>query len=266
MKESCGIYRITNKVTGKSYVGQARNAFSRWYEHLYRSFELERTDYETPLHLAFRKYGISSFSFEILEVCSREELNSKEIAWIEKLNTLAPNGYNLCVGGHQKWEVHMCARKNNCPMCGNQKSINAKLCRNCENKTRGVWWQKMDKIDVAKRIYGGETTKDFAKEIGISMKAIRKGFRKMGLPQKAREIKKWYMEFAGIKEPEKSTPTNLPKPIIMMSESQQEIRRFSSVGEAGRYLGCSGEVIRHALVRGKSHKSKGFYWKYAPIV
>lgn len=45
------------------------------------------------------KYGIENFNFEILEECSKNELNDKERYYIQKYNTLAPNGYNLQKGG-----------------------------------------------------------------------------------------------------------------------------------------------------------------------
>lgn len=45
------------------------------------------------------KYGIENFNFKILEECSKSELNDKERYYIQKYNTLAPNGYNLQKGG-----------------------------------------------------------------------------------------------------------------------------------------------------------------------
>lgn len=266
MKECCGIYQITNSVTNKSYVGQAINVFSRWYEHLYRAFAIQRVDYESPLHSAFRKYGINAFSFKILEVCNKEELNEREKHWIQKLDTVAPNGYNLLIASglgdsHKSWRLHM--YKGVCPLCGKEKSKVAKLCQSCENKTRR-WEANLSRLDVAKRIYNGQRAEDFSKEFGISQKGIRKGFARLGLPTKAKDIKRWYMNEMKIQPPivQKRTPT-APKPVIMMDKDGKEINRFPSISSAGRAIGCSGEIIRHALVRGKTHKSKGYYWKFA---
>jgi group I intron endonuclease len=48
---------------------------------------------------AIKKYGAESFSKEILEYCSAESLNEREIFWIKNNNSLQPNGYNIALGG-----------------------------------------------------------------------------------------------------------------------------------------------------------------------
>jgi group I intron endonuclease len=56
----------------------------------------------TIIKNAIEKYGKQNFKLEILEVCnSHKELNEREIFWINKLNSLYPNGYNLEKGGRQ---------------------------------------------------------------------------------------------------------------------------------------------------------------------
>lgn len=52
------------------------------------------------LKAAVHKYGNALFEFVFLEVCgTQEELNEREKFWIDVLNTLSPNGYNLKEGG-----------------------------------------------------------------------------------------------------------------------------------------------------------------------
>ena len=52
------------------------------------------------LKKAFIKYGINSFKFEKIDsAIDPVELGEKEKYWIKKLNTLAPNGYNMLSGG-----------------------------------------------------------------------------------------------------------------------------------------------------------------------
>ena len=78
-----GIYLITNLKTNKVYVGQAVRLLERWGEHLRAgqpelySSKNER-DSNSYLHRSMNKYGINNFSFKILELCSREQLNEKE--------------------------------------------------------------------------------------------------------------------------------------------------------------------------------------------
>lgn len=71
----CGIYKIENLINHKVYIGQSINIKIRWKNHLKVSKNPNSNCYEYPLYKAFRKYGINNFSFEILEECSKDNLN-----------------------------------------------------------------------------------------------------------------------------------------------------------------------------------------------
>ena len=95
-----GIYKITNLINNKIYIGQSINIQQRWMAHRHRPFNINSSQYDTPLYRAIRKYGLQNFSFEILEECLEKELDSKEQYYIEKYNTINPDkGYNLTKGG-----------------------------------------------------------------------------------------------------------------------------------------------------------------------
>ena len=79
---SCGIYKITNQVNQKVYIGQSINIENRWKEHLQKCNSIDDENYNYPLYKAIRKYGLESFKFEILEECSQENLGQKEIEYI----------------------------------------------------------------------------------------------------------------------------------------------------------------------------------------
>lgn len=86
------IYKITNKVNGKSYIGQTRYSLEfRWRQHIHKKDN-------TYFHNALRKYGINNFSIEIIEECEISKLNEREIFYIAKFNTFK-DGYNLTIGG-----------------------------------------------------------------------------------------------------------------------------------------------------------------------
>lgn len=85
-----GIYKITNKINGKCYIGQSVDIKRRFYDHSCKSHEHNR-----HLYNAMGKYGKENFEFEILEECPIELLNEREIYYIE---TLKPE-YNFCSGG-----------------------------------------------------------------------------------------------------------------------------------------------------------------------
>lgn len=94
----CGIYKITNLINGKCYIGQSVDILRRWRNHKETSKNSSKEAYEYPLYRAFRKYGLENFSFEILEECKKEELDIKETFYINKYNSLN-EGYNQVLVG-----------------------------------------------------------------------------------------------------------------------------------------------------------------------
>ena len=88
------IYKITNKMNGKNYIGQTTRAIEqRWKEHL-----REKNDY--PIHKAIKKYGESNFTVTMIEECTNEKLNEREIYWIKYYDSYnGHKGYNATRGG-----------------------------------------------------------------------------------------------------------------------------------------------------------------------
>lgn len=100
MKVICGIYKITNQVNGKCYIGQSVNIARRWRDHKKTSSDASYDTYNSSLHKAFKKYGLENFSFEVLEECLQGNLNAREVYWIDYFNSNNPQcGYNLTPGG-----------------------------------------------------------------------------------------------------------------------------------------------------------------------
>lgn len=90
------IYMATNKVNGKSYIGQTKIKFEvRRSQH-----KTNMTRRKTAFNNALLKYGWNNFIWEILEdgIETSEELNEKEIYYIDKYDTYN-NGYNMTYGG-----------------------------------------------------------------------------------------------------------------------------------------------------------------------
>lgn len=94
------IYKITNKVNGKIYIGKTkRTSHIRWIEHIRDSKNYPQKN--IPLHKAIQKYGVDNFLCEILEDnIPLDNLNKKEKAYIKKYKTTNSNlGYNCTQGG-----------------------------------------------------------------------------------------------------------------------------------------------------------------------
>ena len=88
-----GIYKITNIITGECYIGQAVNIRERWAEHAKCGLGID-TPAGNKLYAAMIEYGLWSFSWELLEKCSREQLNEKEKFYINmyQADTFGYNG------------------------------------------------------------------------------------------------------------------------------------------------------------------------------
>lgn len=91
------IYLITNKITGRSYVGQTKRSIDcRLKSHIQ---EAKSNKYSTYLHNSIRKHGEENFFIELIEECGTEEVYERETFWIKHLNTKEPFGYNEHEGG-----------------------------------------------------------------------------------------------------------------------------------------------------------------------
>jgi group I intron endonuclease len=89
------IYKITNKIDNKIYVGQTiQDVEARWKDHLKRGSNCRY------LKSAINKYGIDNFEFKLICITFDNQLDDMEIKYIEQYNSLVPNGYNLRLGGN----------------------------------------------------------------------------------------------------------------------------------------------------------------------
>ena len=77
-----GIYKITNLITKQCYIGQSVNIQDRIKQHCKCGLGIEASA-TNKLYNEMQKEGIWNFTFELLEECSREQLNEKEKMWIE---------------------------------------------------------------------------------------------------------------------------------------------------------------------------------------
>lgn len=88
MTKIIGIYKIENLINHKIYVGQSIHIERRWNEHCFPSTK-------SIISKAIKKYGKENFSFQVLEQCSVEELDEREVYFIQQFNCVIPNGYNI---------------------------------------------------------------------------------------------------------------------------------------------------------------------------
>lgn len=85
-----GIYKITNQVNGKIYIGQSKNVYERRAEHF---TALRHKKHPNKAMQRDWNKDNRGFRFDVIEFCPLAALNDREKYWIEKLNTIE-KGYN----------------------------------------------------------------------------------------------------------------------------------------------------------------------------
>lgn len=90
-----GIYKLTNLINGKIYIGQSRDIANRMRYHIQDSKRVNDKRGQNPLYEAMRKYGHENFKLEILEICEEAELDEREAYYIKLYDSTNPDkGYN----------------------------------------------------------------------------------------------------------------------------------------------------------------------------
>ena len=87
----CGVYKITNTVTGDFYIGSSKDVKHRWAAHKWPSRWNDNPN--NPMYNDMQKYGTDKFVFEILEEVEPDKLKEKEQEFIEMLQPNY-NNYN----------------------------------------------------------------------------------------------------------------------------------------------------------------------------
>ena len=194
-----GIYKITNKINGKCYIGQSVDIQQRWSKHLSTFNGNATPDYE--IYKAFAKYGVNNFTFEVIEECDKSLLNSREIFWIEFYDSFN-NGYNMSLGGEacngtndkavyqydlsgkfikEYKSAHDAARENNI-----QFTNICKVCRGERKTAGGFGWSYEKKIAIesikTKRL-GDGTVLQYTKngEFVAEYPTAREAWKKTGI-------------------------------------------------------------------------------------
>lgn len=101
-----GIYKITNKITNKIYIGQSGRIENRFSNHIKTSEIESGKQYNDELYTDMRKYGKDNFEFEVLETISLDELEEK---WIQKELKDGKDLYNISLTPHS--DPYACVRK-----------------------------------------------------------------------------------------------------------------------------------------------------------
>ena len=133
------IYLIENRINGHKYVGQTRQTLlQRLKLHVAES----KTKSHRPLYRAFNKYGFKNFKVSVLEKCSVEDLDDREVFWIDFHNTFEdPHHYN-CTPGGEGYNL--------------TEEIKNKISEKMKDVPRGEQWEKSMSVAMKKKMAKGE--------------------------------------------------------------------------------------------------------------
>lgn len=149
-----GIYKITKISNGKSYIGQSNDIQRRFSEH--KTHNISAIDY------AIQKYGKDAFKFEVIEECAIDQLDEKEIFWIQYYNTYKGFGYNCNPGGNNN-----AGENNGRTKLTNQDVAFIRECYDLHFRRKDVYLNFKDKIsfDGFAQIWDGTTWPNIKREV-----------------------------------------------------------------------------------------------------
>jgi len=88
------LYRITDALNNKIYIGQSNKETERWRQHKYLARQNEPVQY---IHRAIKKYGVENFTYEVIAQClTQEDADETEILLIKQYDSRNKDkGYNV---------------------------------------------------------------------------------------------------------------------------------------------------------------------------
>jgi len=232
---SIGIYKITSP-SEKVYIGQSINIESRWNNYI----KLHKTSIGPKLYNSLKNHGPKNHQFEILEKCSKEELNEKEIYWkkfflekVNKSNILFTEIYDRGSG---------------------PKSEETKQKISKANKGKKFSEERKQKIGQSKIGNKYALGYKFTKEQKEKISQAKKG-------------KKYHITKEKISKIKKENPFKLKnhvwikKPILQYDLNGNFICEWESAKKASMCLGIDNGHLCQVL-KGRIQSAKNFKWKY----
>lgn len=237
-----GIYKFTNKINGKSYIGQSINLEKRKKEHEHNCFNPNYCNYDSKFYRALRKYGLENFDYEVLENCTKEQLNEREVYWIFYFNSYQ-DGYNSTLGGEDNPSNHEEIVRKRTEKLLNDPEVNKKLSSPGESNPNSKL-KETDVRDIRARYVKGET---FADVYNIYKDKIsRSGFQYVWLGKSWSNIMPEVFE---IRPRENRGGSKLTKADVINIRTRYEIEKESKESIYKDYKDKVGEVGFNKILR-----------------
>ena len=244
------IYKITNLINQKKYVGSSIDVPRRWRQHKEASINEKDHHYNYPLMKAFREFGIDNFKFEIVDTLSNyKEMIQVEHDWIIKENCMYPHGYNQTT-------------KTDTPM------LDPDIAKKMSDTKREKYGKQVCEIDENNNILRiWNSLAEAGEETGLDRYKISSVCNGTRITTGNRKFR-FLNEEGIILEPQKKTNQiqnhriiGTSKRVAKMNENNEILEIYDSISLAAEANHCDASAISK-VCNGKRNKCGGFKWKY----
>ena len=234
LNDMIGIYKVTNLINGKCYIGQSRNVENRLKDHQKPNRECNPAIREDLL-----RYGKENFSYEVLEECEASQLNERESYYIR---TMKPE-YNT--KGFTEHGIYY-----------NDKALREKISR--ANK---AWWESLPQETKDKIIKENLTGRSVGYRLTNEQKEHLRQMN-LGKKQSLETVNKRKETIRRLKDAGVFVQTNAghKKPITCLNDGQV----YESVKSAAEKYGLRAGTIS-AVLKGRQKSTGGLKFKYCKV-
>jgi group I intron endonuclease len=231
------IYKITNLINNKIYIGQRITNNNILEDNYFGSGKL--------IKRAIEKYGLENFSKEILEICSRESINEREIFWIKENKSMDFSiGYNIAKGGNGGDLLTNNPDKENILRKLSESMKNRifsedhkkKLSDGKIGEKNPVYGRKMsdeDKEHLSKIIKGRKMSDEFKKKVSEGKKGVKFS------DEHKKKLSENHANFKGYKHTEQS------KANMSAGKRGKPLKKPHMCKNCGRYISTTYNLNKH---------------------
>ena len=244
------IYKISNNLNNKVYIGSSIDVERRWRQHKEASINEKDHHYNYPLMVAFREFGIANFTFEVVDTLpDYQAMIQAEHDWIIKENCIVPNGYNQ-------------TNNTNSPM------FDPNVAKKMSDTKRDKYGKRVSEIDSNGNIIdvwdslaeaGEKTGLDRFKISDVcNGRRLTTGDRVFRFLDEEENI---IIPEIKVNQVQTNRITKTSRKVIKMDDNNNILQTYDSVALAAADNNCDASAISK-VCNGKRNKCGGFKWMY----
>lgn len=244
------IYKISNNLNNKVYIGSSIDVERRWRQHKEASINEKDHHYNYPLMVAFRDFGIANFTFEVVNTLpDYQAMIQAEHDWIIKENCVVPNGYNQ-------------TDNTNSPM------FDPNVAKKMSDTKRDKYGKRVSEIDSNGNIIdvwdslaeaGEKTGLDRFKISDVcNGRRLTTGDRVFRFLDEEENI---IIPEVKVNQVQTNRITKTSRKVIKMDDNNNILQTYDSVALAASDNNCDASAISK-VCNGKRNKCGGFKWMY----